>query len=54
MQCREKIYKYPNATVRVHRPDIAEDERAKRMKEIKISAEMLLREMIKNEHSTNK
>ena len=54
MQGREKVYKYPNATVRVHRPDICEEERAKRMKEIKLSAEMLLREMIKNENSTNK
>ena len=52
MQGREKVYKYPNATVRVHRPDICEEEKAKRMKEIKLSAEMLLREMIKNENST--
>ena len=50
MQSREQIFKYPNATVRVHRPDVCEEEKTKRMKEIKLSAEMLLREMIKNEH----
>jgi hypothetical protein len=49
MQCRE--FKYPNATIRVHRPDVADDERVKRMAEIKRSAEILLREVIRNEHS---
>lgn len=52
MQSREQVFNYPNAIVRVHRPDIAEDERVKRMAEIKRSAEMLLREVIKNEYST--
>lgn len=53
MQSREQVFHYPNAIVRVHRPDIAEDERAKRMAEIKRSAEMLLREVIRNEYNTN-
>jgi hypothetical protein len=52
MQSREQVFKYPNAIVRVHRPDVADDERERRMKEIKRSAEMLLREVIRNEHST--
>ena len=47
MQNRE--FTYPNATVRVHIPDLAEDERAKRMKEIKYSAELLLKSLIKSE-----
>ena len=51
MQGQIKVYKYPNATVRVHIPDLAPEEREKRLNEIKKSAEMLLREVIKNEHS---
>ena len=51
MQSRE--FKYPNATVRVHIPDLAEDEREKRLKEIKLSAEMLLRSLIKSECNAN-
>ena len=46
MQCQE--FKYSNAIVRVHRPDLAEDEREKRIKEVKRSAEKLLKGMIKN------
>ena len=49
MQGREQVIKYSNAIVRVHIPDIAEDERARRMKEIKLAAEMVLREVYKNE-----
>lgn len=52
MQSREQVFKYPNATVRVHRPDLAPEERERRMKNIKQSAEMLLREVIKSEHNT--
>lgn len=48
MQSQEKTFKYPNATVRVHIPDLAEDERQRRMNEIKKSAEKLLKGVIKN------
>ena len=53
MQSREQVFKYPNATVRVHIPDLADDERIKREKELKRSAEILLREVIKNELVSN-
>lgn len=45
MQSQE--LKYSNAIVRVHRPDIAEDERNKRMAEIKRRAENLMKEVMK-------
>lgn len=51
MQSRE--FKYPNATVRVHFPDIADSEREKRLKEIKFSAELLLKALIKSECNAN-
>ena len=51
MQSRE--FKYPNATVRVHFPDIAEEENERRLKEIKFSAELLLRSLIKSECNAN-
>jgi hypothetical protein len=41
MQCR--VFKYPNATVRVHIPDLAPEERERRMEEIKKAAEILLK-----------
>ena len=47
MQCR--VFQYSNATVRVHIPDLANDEREKRLKEVKRSAEILLKGVIKNE-----
>ena len=50
---RTIVYKYPNATVRVHRPDLTPEERAKRMKAIYDSAEMLLREVYENESKRN-
>ena len=50
MQGQIKVYKYPNATVRVHIPDLAPEEREKRLNEVKKSAELLLREVIKNEY----
>lgn len=52
MQSRELTFKYPNATVRVHIPDLAPEEKEKRTKEIKRSAEMILREVIRNEYRT--
>lgn len=53
MQGQIRVFKYPNATVRVHIPDLAPEEREKRHKEIKLAAELLLREVIKNELNTN-
>ena len=48
MQCR--VFTYPDAIVRVHFPDIADSENEKRLRQIKRSAEMLLREVIKAEN----
>ena len=50
---QSRVFEYPNATVRVHIPDIAEDERNKRIKEIKLSAELLLKALIKSECNAN-
>ena len=47
MQCR--VFEYPNAIVRVHIPDLAEEEREKRMREIKRSAELLLKGVMAND-----
>ena len=44
MQCR--VFEYPNATVRVHIPDLAPEEKAKRMNEIKKAAEKLLKGVV--------
>lgn len=47
MQCR--VFEYPNATVRVHIPDLAPEEREKRMREVKRSAEILLKGVLAND-----
>lgn len=52
MQGQTRVFQYPNATVRVHIPDLATSEREKRLNEVKLSAEILLREVIKNEYTT--
>lgn len=49
MQGQIRVFKYPNATVRVHIPDLAPEEREKRHKEVMLAAELLLREVIKND-----
>lgn len=46
MQCR--VFQYPNATVRVHFPDLADDERERRFQEVKRAAEILLKGAMKN------
>ena len=51
MQGQTIVHKFPNATVRVHIPDLAPEEREKRLNAVKKSAEMLLREVIKNEYN---
>ena len=40
-------FKYSNAVVRVHIPDLTEEERERRMKAVKIAAENLMKEVIK-------
>ena len=52
MQGQTRVFNYPNATVRVHIPDLAPEEREKRLNAVKKSAEMLLREVIKNEYKS--
>lgn len=49
MQGQTKVFKFSNATVRVHIPDLAPEEREKRINAVKKSAELLMREVIKNE-----
>lgn len=54
MQNRDKykkviVFKYPNATVRVHIPELTDEEREKNAKALKRSAEALLREVLRNE-----
>ena len=50
---QSRVFEYPNATVRVHFPDLAETEREKRINEIKLSAELLLKSLIKSECNAN-
>ena len=47
MQCR--VFEYPDAIVRVHIPDLAPEEREKRMREIKRAAENLLKGVVAND-----
>lgn len=49
MQGQTRVFNYPNATVRVHIPDLAPEVKEKRHNEIKLAAEMLLKEVIKND-----
>ena len=46
---QSRVFEYPNATVRVHIPDLASDEREKRMREVKRTAEMLLKGVMAND-----
>lgn len=46
---QSRVFEYPNATVRVHIPDLASDEREKRMREVKRTAELLLNGVMANE-----
>lgn len=50
---QSRVFEYPNATVRVHFPDVAEVEREKRLNEIKLSAELVLKALLKSESKTN-
>lgn len=40
-------FTYPNAIIRVYRPDLAEDERTKRMKAIHNATIKILKEVVK-------
>lgn len=53
MQGQIKVFEFPNAIVRVHIPDLAPEEREKRLNAIKKSAEMVLREVLRNEHNAH-
>ena len=44
-----RVFKYPDATVRVHIPELTDEEREKRLNALKRSAETLLREVLRNE-----
>lgn len=49
---QSRVFTYPNATVRVHIPDVAtQEEKDRNFRELKRSAELLLRELIKLENS---
>ena len=42
-----RVFEYPNTIIRVHRPDISDEERARRMNVIRKAAEALLKEVHK-------
>lgn len=44
-----RIFHYPNMTVRVHIPDLTEEERARRKKAVEKAAAGLLREVLRLE-----
>ena len=46
---QSRVFTYPNATVRVNFPDIADDENERRKQAIKRAAERFLRAVIKAE-----
>ena len=43
-QCEIETFTYPNAIVRVHFPDLSDEEQNRRMKKIHKAAEELLKE----------
>ena len=43
-QCEIKTFTYPNAIVRVHFPDLSDEEQNRRMKKIHKATEELLKE----------
>lgn len=50
-QRETKTFTYPNAIVRVHFPDLSDEEQKKRMKKIHKAAEELLKdEMVRKTH----
>lgn len=45
-----RTFYYPNMTIRVHFPDISDEERERRMKQIRDAAEKVLREQMRNQN----
>ena len=43
-----RVFEYPNMVVRVHIPDISDEENERRMKAVRRAAEALLREGMNN------
>jgi hypothetical protein len=43
-----RVFEYPNMVVRVHIPDITDEENERRMKAVRRAAEALLKEGIEN------
>ena len=54
VQHEPRVFTYPNVIVTVEYADITDEERAKRMEEIKEAAEAVLREVFKAEARTKK
>lgn len=48
-QGETRVFNYPGMVVRVTSPDLSEEERKRRMKEIYKAAEVLIKEVIKSE-----
>lgn len=48
---QSRVFNYPNATVRVHIPDVADYEKERNTKELKLATEILLREILRNEYN---
>lgn len=48
-----KTFTYPNMVVRVHVPDLTEDEREKRMRTIKKATERFMKAVIKEERKAH-
>jgi ribosome recycling factor len=53
-QSEIKVFTYPNAIVRVHFPDLTDEEQKKRMKRIHKAASELLKEKRKNHEMVGK
>lgn len=52
-QSEIKTFTYPNMIVRVHLPDLTDEEQKRRMKQIHKAAEELLKEKIGGKRETN-
>jgi ribosome recycling factor len=48
-----RTFEYPNAKITVHIPELSEEERNRRMKQLERAAEGLLMELIKQERNIN-
>lgn len=48
-----RTFEYPNAKITVHIPELSEEERNRRMKQLERAAQGLLMELIKQERNIN-